>query len=75
MSAVVESRDVRNCRVFSYAVSVTATFAGILTLLGWIFGVARLTSVLPDWTPMQPNTAVCFVLAGVSLWLIRGRVN
>ncbi len=71
MSTVVESRDVRNCRTFSYAVSVMAALAGIFTLLGWIFGAVFLTRVLPGSAPMKPNTAVCFVLAGVSLWLIQ----
>jgi PAS domain S-box-containing protein len=71
MSRQVESRDVRNCRIFSQATSVLAVLAGSLALLGWLLGITALTGVLPGSATMKPNTALCFVLAGLSLWLIQ----
>ncbi len=43
------------------ALLITALIAGIV-LLGWIFDLRRLKSVLPDLTTMKANTAVCFAL-------------
>jgi PAS domain S-box-containing protein len=40
---------------------------GVAVLLGWAFDLAALKSLRPDWETMKPNTALGFVLAGVSL--------
>ena len=48
-----------------------AMAVGILVLVGWLLGIRTLTSVFPHYTTMKPNTASCFVLAGLSLWLLR----
>jgi PAS domain S-box-containing protein len=45
-----------------------AVAVGVLVLLGWVFNVAVLKSVVPGFTPMKANAAVGFILAGVSLW-------
>ena len=42
---------------------------GALTLVGWAFDIAVLRSVLPEFVPMYPNPAICFILLGVALWL------
>jgi two-component system cell cycle sensor histidine kinase/response regulator CckA len=75
VSTVVESRDVRNCRLFSRAASAAAVFVGSLALVGWLLSFPALTSILPGLATMKPNTALCFVLAGVSLWLIQVRAG
>jgi PAS domain S-box-containing protein len=49
---------------------VAAMVAGGLTLLGWQFELPALRSMLPGWVAMNPATAVCFILAGLALWLI-----
>ncbi len=66
-----ESSDVRNCRVFARAVGALAVLIGGLSLLGWALSIITLTSVLPGLATMKPNTALCFVLAGLSIWLIQ----
>jgi two-component system cell cycle sensor histidine kinase/response regulator CckA len=71
VSIHAESRSVRNCRLFSHAASAATVVAGSLALLGWLPGIPLLTSILPGLASMKPNTALCFVLAGVSLWLIQ----
>jgi two-component system, sensor histidine kinase and response regulator len=45
--------------------------AGMLVLMGWLTGLRTLTSVIPDYATIKVNTALCFVLAGLSLWLLR----
>lgn len=71
--ASTESRDIRNCMFFLRAASVAAVVVGNLALLGWLLGIPAFTSVLPGLATMRPNTALCFVLTGISLWLIQPR--
>src|SRR5689334_16121676 len=44
---------------------------GFTVLLGWITDVDVLKSVVPGFISMLPTTAVCFLAAGYSLWLLR----
>jgi len=41
---------------------------GVLTLIGWQFDIARLKSIVPNATPMNPVTAITFILSGA--WLL-----
>jgi signal transduction histidine kinase len=40
-------------------------------LVGWILNVEFLKSVVPGLVAMNPLTAICFAIAGTSLWLER----
>ena len=73
MSTPSESRDIRNCRLFARAASAATMLVGTLGLLGWLLGIPALTGAFPGLVAMQPNAALCFVLAGLSLWLIQLR--
>ena len=41
-----------------------------LVLTGWAFDLSTLRSVIPGQPQMVPNTAINFVLASVSLWML-----
>ena len=42
---------------------------GLSVLIGWLFDLPLLTSIRPEYVSMKPNTAICFVLLGLSvLW-------
>jgi len=43
---------------------------GAFTVLGWFLGRAEWTTVLPGLPPMEPNSAVMAVVAGISLVLM-----
>ncbi len=43
---------------------------GVSVILGWFMDIALLKSVLPGLATMKMNTALGFLAAGVSLWLI-----
>ncbi|MDT3672477.1 MAG: EAL domain-containing protein [Aromatoleum sp.] len=40
---------------------------GFAVLAGWAFDIRVLKTLLPPWVAMKPNTAVAFILAGISL--------
>lgn len=59
---------VRTTRLVLLA-ALLAMVVGALVLAGWAFDIAVLKSILPGWVSMKANTAVCFILIGVALWL------
>jgi two-component system NtrC family sensor kinase len=51
------------------AVAVAAL--GTLALVGWATGTLALARIYPGWVPMNPLTAVCFILSAAALWFLR----
>jgi diguanylate cyclase (GGDEF)-like protein/PAS domain S-box-containing protein len=56
-------------RSFAQVTAVVTVLVGGLVLLGWVFDIAALKSVMLGLTTMKANTALGFVLAGLALWL------
>lgn len=56
-------------KYISQTASVVAVAAGCFVLIGWAFDITLLKSILPQWVTMKANTAIAFVLAGISLRL------
>ena len=55
------------------AASGFGVFISSLVLLGWTFNVPILQSILPGQPQMVPLTAVTFILASVSLGMVKSR--
>jgi hypothetical protein len=51
--------------------SVVAVVIGFLVLLGWQFDIELFKRVVPTFVAMNPTTAITFVYAGVSLFLLQ----
>jgi PAS domain S-box-containing protein len=61
------SRFVSSFKSFSKFTSLMIFFAGFSVLCGWFSDIPALKSVFSGYVPMTPNTAVCFILTGISL--------
>ena len=67
-ASAIEAHCLRAARLLGLAVSAI----GLGVLLGWTFHLLPLMTVLPGLVTMKANTAVCFALAGISLFLLSG---
>lgn len=48
--------------------SVTATLIGLVVMFGWFTNNTGLIQIFPSLAPMQFNTALCFVMCGITLY-------
>src|SRR5579872_3007103 len=51
--------------------SMAVICIGVLVLYGWLFNITLFKSILPNYIAMNSNSAVTFVLIGISLLLQR----
>jgi len=58
---------------FAWAASLIVILVGLVVLGGWAFDIIALKSVFSGLVTMKANTALAFVLAGVSLWLLQSK--
>jgi signal transduction histidine kinase len=56
---------------FSRVISLIVPFCGILVLMAWAFDISAFKSICCNYVTMKASTAICFVLAGISLWLLQ----
>src|SRR6266404_6078129 len=57
-------------RLIPPAASGFGVCVSCLVLTGWAFSLSALRSVIPGQPQMVPNTAITFILASVSLWML-----
>jgi diguanylate cyclase (GGDEF)-like protein len=56
--------------LFARTGSAVVVAMGASVMLGWLFDIRILKSVVPGFEPMRVNTACAFIAAGAALWLM-----
>jgi hypothetical protein len=67
------SRVAHVLSAISSGAAITTVGIGCVVLAGWFFDVEVLKSLDPAAVSMKANTAVAFVLGGISLWLSQSK--
>jgi hypothetical protein len=57
-------------RKIAKGLSMVVIIAGLTVITGWIFNIGILKSISPFWVSMKFDTAVAFVLSGITLYFI-----
>ncbi|MDI6767128.1 MAG: PAS domain S-box protein [Bacteroidota bacterium] len=57
-------------KFISRSASGFVIIVGLIVTIGWIFDIAILKSIYPTFVSMKANTAVAFILSGISLWFL-----
>ena len=55
----------------SRTLGLAAAGIGAVAFAGWVFGIDALKRIHPAWVAMKPNTALCLILAGLAVVLLR----
>jgi PAS domain S-box-containing protein len=63
------SQGAESSRNLARFAALVALVVGAFVLAGWSLDMEALTNLAPGWPRMVRLTALCFMLAGVSLWL------
>lgn len=64
-----------SARFFIRVTSIIAMTICSMALLGWIFDIRLLYSLLPGFATMKANTAIAFFCCGMALWLSQGKTR
>ena len=60
-----------NWKRISQTLSLIAAGIGLCGFAGWLFGIDAFKRIHPSWVTMKANTALCLILAGAAVALLR----
>jgi len=60
-------------RAPAQSAAVLVAAGAVVSLAGWMAGLHALQALFPGAVPVNPTSAICFLLLGVSLWFARPR--
>lgn len=66
VGTILTNAQLKSC---SQAASIFVILIGCIVIVGWIYNIPLFKSVVPGFVAMRPNTALGFILAGLSLTL------
>ena len=61
----------RILRIITFLAGGHTVILGLMVIVGWHIGNRTLVQVLPDFVPMQYNTALGFVLSGAAIFSLK----
>lgn len=70
MNTAREASRLYRCRLFAQGASAVSILVAGTVLAGWLLNIPFLKSLLPGGATMKPWTALSFLLASISLWLL-----
>lgn len=62
-------KKITRYRRFIAVVSIATTAIGLAVIAGWHLQVYEITALLPGYTSMKVNTAICLMLLGLALFM------
>src|SRR2546421_11671345 len=65
-----QGRQIDRLQLIPAAASALGIGVSCLVLTGWAMNLSALRSVVPGQPQMVPNTAITFILASVSVWML-----
>src|ERR1700742_1618381 len=65
----IAAETISSLKAWSRNAGALLVLLGLSVLLGWACDVTALERVYAQFAPMKPNTALCFVFFGCTLWL------
>jgi hypothetical protein len=57
-------------RKIAKVLSLVVIIAGFTVMIGWIFDIGVLKSISPAWISMKFDTAIAFILSGITLYFL-----
>jgi signal transduction histidine kinase len=55
-------------KFFAQSCGGIVAMIGVIAIVGWVIGSPLLTGIEPYYVPMAPNTAIAFIILGISLY-------
>lgn len=75
MGTTSKSASVLSYRRFATISALISVAMSLMVLAGWWLHIPAFTGVLPGLITMKPNTAVCFLLIGIAIFLLRAPIK
>lgn len=70
----LNEKTISRLKRYSEMLSILIAIIGFIMILGWIFNISMFESPGPNFSTVKSDLALCFVLIGISLWLLQTRI-
>ncbi len=71
IDGTLDLRLVETLRLAQGWLALSVMVSGGSVFAGWMLGIPRLQYLVTGWASMKANTALCLLVSGLALWLVR----